>query len=1173
MAEKLTPQQKAAVEDRGGKLLVSAAAGSGKTKVLVDRLLQYLLDPVAPANIDDFLIITYTKAAASELRGKIAAKISEKIAQDPENRHLQHQMQRLYLTKISTVHSFCGDILREYAYKLDLTADFRVAEETECALLQQQVLEQLLENAYASLSEDPQLQEFLDTQGLGRDDGKIPQILMKVYQSSRCHLDPEKWLSWCESSVQTADGSDPSQTPWGAYLMGDLKQQVRLHADAMERCRACAAETEGMEKVEALLASNIQTLRALEDCETWDAVYAAKNLDFGRLTIPKNCKDLALSEQIKAVRDACKKKIGQKLAAFADPGSQVLGDFQNTGKAVCGLIALVRRFDKEYEHVKRRRRILDFGDLEHKMLDLLMGKARNGITATAGEIGERFREILVDEYQDSNQVQDTIFAALTEKKQNCFMVGDVKQSIYQFRLADPGIFLDKYHAYVPAEDALPMQGRKVLLSQNFRSAGHVVAAVNDVFSECMSPEVGGLYYTDAEKLYEGIPHAAQTEPEVELYGITVREDTYEEEAAFAAGRICELLDGSHYVREGDSFRPIVPEDIVILLRSPNSVGGEFLYALEQKGIRCEITGTGVDLLETEEIATLRALLQTIYNPLQEIPLVAVLSSRLFSFTADMLAEVRAKDKKCNFYKALQQSPMEAAKDFLKTLTWLREQAKMQDVTQLLQTIHTVTKMDSIYGALPDGDVRCENLHAFSLIALQWEKIGHRDLGSFLDYLHSLEEKGISSGGEQRRAGVVTIMSIHKSKGLEFPVVFLCGLSRAFNQESAREQVLCDQELGLGLSCINPRQRVRYPTGAKRAIAAKMIRQSISEEMRVLYVAMTRAKDRLVMTYADDHLQETLTDLVLRMDVSDSALLCSEASCPGRWILYSALKRTEAGAFFALGGKPECACVREVPWHIGVVEGTDAENQGLKPASDQVRTEKIDVQRLKESLAFSYPRQEATLVPSKQTATQLKGRIKDQEAAQETAAPERSYQKWRTPSFIEKRSSGTDYGNAVHAVMQRIRYAVCGTLPGVIEELSRIERNGYLTQEQLQRLDPHVIYAFFQTELGRQLVTQEKDVLREFKFSVLVDADETSPQLQGEKVLLQGVVDCALIEEDGITVIDFKTDAVTEESLPFVAQKYFRQVNAYASAMERIFEKPVKRAWLYFFRKNAFIPVE
>ncbi len=1167
MAEKLTTEQRQAVIDRGGKLLVSAAAGSGKTKVLVERLLGYLTDPSGPADLNSFLIITYTKAAAAELRGKIGTRLSEKIAENPENRHLQQQMQRLCLTKISTVHSFCADILREYAYQLDIPADFRVADESECQELQKRVMERILDSAYENVGHNPDFRAFIDTQGLGRDDRQIPLILLKVYHSAKCHLDPNQWLSWCESASDVRDLTDASQTIWGAYLIEDLHRYLDLYMDALKRCSLRAAQTDGMKKTAALLEKTVAQLLWLRESRTWDEVVARKEIDFGRLVFPKNCTNLGLAEQIKAVRGACKKGLEKKLRSFTDGSEQILSDLENTCTAVRGLITLVKLFEKEYDKLKKSRRILDFADLEHKTLDLLLGKHRTGPTAVAGEIGGRFREIMVDEYQDSNGVQDAIFSALTARRQNCFMVGDVKQSIYQFRLADPGIFIEKYNAFLPADLACVGQGRKVLLSSNFRSGYEVIHAVNDVFTNCMSAQVGGLDYGEEEKLKEGIPHITLSERAIELYGVQVREDTYAEEAAFTAERIAQLLDGTHMIRNGDVLRPIVPEDIVILLRSPGSVGGEFCYALEQRGIPC-ITGGSVDLLQTEEVSILRALLQVINNPLHDIPLVAVLMSRVFGFTANDMTELRSHDRRCSIYSVLRTS--EKASEFCSILEQLRRDAKMSHLPQLLEKIFLLTRIDSIFSAMPDGKERVANLQAFCQLVSDFDARGTRGLGQFLEHLEAIQERGASLAGEAQQAGCVTIMSIHKSKGLEFPVVFLCGLSRSFNQESVRDQVLCDRELGLGLNCVDTMQRIRYPSIAKRAIAAKILSDSISEEMRVLYVAMTRARDRLIMSYAARNLEAELQDIALRMDLSDKALMTGEVDCPGAWVLQTAMKRTEAGAFFDLGGRPDVVGYKEPPWVIQVVEASEAVCTDMESPHRQESLRPEVITRLKNDLSFTYAHSAAMLTPSKQTATQLKGRMKDQEAAENTA--QKTPRRFRKPSFVQVQHQGVEYGSVMHAVMQHICYEACDDVDGVRREVMRLVRNRLISEEQANMVSCDQIAAFFATKLG-YLLRSSRDVFREFKFSILNDGSYYVPGMKGEKVLLQGVVDCALMESDGITVIDFKTDYVTEETLPQVAERYRVQVMAYADALERIYRRPIKSALLYFFHINRFVSMQ
>ena len=1169
MAENLTPQQICAIQNRGGKLLVSAAAGSGKTKVLVDRLLSYLTDPIAPANLDEFLIITYTKAAAAELRGKIAAKLSERIAQEPSNRHLQQQMQRLYLAKISTVHSFCSDILREYAYRLDIAADFRVADENECRELQLRVLDSLLDHAYDVTIDDPDFQLFADTQGFGRDDRQIPDIILKVYHSAMCHLDPAKWLSWCEDISNVDSLTDVSETVWGKYLIDDLHGYLELQISALKNCLKRAIATEGMQKPVLLLESTIAQLNELLKSNSWDEIVSKKQLDYGRLVFPKNCSDLELAEQIKAIRGACKTGLEKKLRSFTDESAQVLRDLFVSSSASRGLIRLVKQFTLEYDRLKRSRRVLDFSDLEHRMLDLLLGKMRSGPTAASDEIAGRFREIMVDEYQDSNAVQDAIFSTLTYKRNNCFMVGDVKQSIYQFRLADPSIFIEKYNSYLPAEKAKDGQGRKVLLSSNFRSSGGVISAVNDVFSTCMSPEVGGLVYGDEEMLREGVPHVALDEPEVELYALDVKEDTYGEEASFVAERISSLLDGSHYVRCADELRPILPQDIVILLRSPGSVGGEFQYALEQRGIRCS-SGASTDLLQTEEVGVLRALLQIISNPLQDIPLLAVLSSRVYGFTADDLACLRGQYSHGSVYESLCNAKMDKSEAFIRILDQLRSEARMYDLPRLLQTIFTLTRMDIIYSAMADGVEKSSNLHAFFRVAVEYGGTGKKGLDDFLEYLDLMEEKGLSVSGDSQE-GCVTIMSIHKSKGLEFPVVFLCGLSRSFNMESARSQVLCHKRMGLGLSCVDTKLRVRYPSLAKRAISAQIVSESISEEMRVLYVAMTRARDRLIMTYALKNLQAELQDMLLRMPMSDRLLLTKEADCPGTWILQTALSRIEAGEFFQLAGVQAYAQLKEPVWmiHVGQMKNVAGSEQKIEKL--KMTISHSELQEIQKGLAFRYAYPYATQAPSKQTATQLKGRPKDQEAAE--GAPERRpySRSFRKPSFVDAEIKGNALGNALHAVMQYIRYEACTDVESVKMELSRLVKDHMISEEQSRMVDCEKIATFFSTDLGRKLMCSS-DVLREFKFSILDHGEKYIPELTDESVLLQGVIDCALIEEDGITVLDFKTDRVTPQTLPALTERYRPQVAAYADALRRIYKKDIKNTFLYFFELGQFVPL-
>lgn len=1172
MADNLTYEQRQAVTDRGGKLLVSAAAGSGKTKVLVDRIISYIKDPVDPANIDDFLIITYTKAAAAELRGKIAAKLSEAVSAEPQNRHLQRQLQRLYLTKISTVHAFCGDILREFAYYVDIPADFRIAEENECLELQTIVLEKILDEAYIEAQPESDFYAFVDSQGYGRNDKQLPQIIAKLYDSARCHMDPEGWLDTCIASVNASEISDLSDTPWAQYLIADLHNYLDLQICALNNCIDKASGCAGMDKPIALFHENVAQLQLLRGCNKWNAIVANSAISYGTLTFPRKNVDVDMAARMKAVRDACKKGLQSKLRRFTDTEDQLRADMERNAAATRGLVALTRKFAYEFDCVKKRRRFLDFSDLEHKTLELFLGKQRTGATKLAQEVGERFREVMVDEYQDSNEVQDAIFSAITQKRKNCFMVGDVKQSIYQFRLADPQIFLKKYRNYAYSEEAEPGQGRKILLNKNFRSGQGVINAVNDVFSTCMSEQVGGLTYGEDEMLKKGNAVDSLSESEVELYGIIAKNGAYVDEANFVAHRIFQLLDGNHMIHEGDQLRKIRPGDIAILLRSPGTTEGYYIQALERAGIPY-CTKNESNLLEAEEILALRAVLEIVDNPLQDIPLLAAITSKVFAFTADDLAQIKSANPDGCFYDALRNSDLEKAKQFVLLLSDLRRKARQNGLLPLLKHIFTATKIDSIFGALPDGEARVENLQRFYNMAVDYDAGDGKNLSRFLVHLKVFDQKGIQTAKTQANTDAVTVLSIHKSKGLEYPVVILPALSKGFNNESAYDMMLCDKDLGLGMSCVDQKNRVRYPSAPKRAVSAKILSDGLSEEMRILYVAMTRAKERLIMTYSDKNFESVLHEMSLRMSCSDPRLLTMEADCPGKWVLLTALQKGEAGAFFRYADQPEDLKTSDTPWLIDVIIPELIPEGDAVPVEPIRKSENLNkvLDSINASINYTYLHKTATTIPSKQTATQIKGRAKDTEVAEKTMQNYAFMRSFRKPSFIAEDTTGAKLGTAMHIVMQNIRFDLCKDAKGAAGELARLCNEGYITEDQKNSVEPEKIARFFATDIGQKL-TNAKDVLREFKFSILEDASRFDADVQDEKILMQGVVDCAIVEDDGITVIDFKTDRISEKALNMAVSRYRLQVSTYADALSRIYQKPIKAAKLYFFELNTFVDI-
>ena len=1154
MAENLTEEQRQAVTNRGGRLLVSAAAGSGKTKVLVDRLMGYIMDPADPANIDDFLIITYTKAAAAELRVKIGNKLSSLIADNPTDKHLQRQLQRLYLTKISTVHSFCSEVLRQYAYRLDIPADFRQAEDNECTQMQALVLERVLNESYDNIMQDEEFRQFVDSQGFGRSDKSLNKLILQIYHQSVNFPDPGQWLDDCAAYMDVQNLTDVSQTKWGRYLIERLYDHLDRTLPFMERAVQIAQQSAGGANVAVGLADSLAQLHFLRRSETWDQILDRKNITYCDLRYKKGTTDDE-KLMIRCLRDACKVGTDKICADIVDRSAVILSELHRSAPAVRGMCKTVKRFAAAYAEEKRRRHLMDYTDLEQMCLDLLCGKSRNTVTAIAKEVGSAYREIMVDEYQDSNAVQDAIFTALTEEKKNCFMVGDVKQSIYQFRQADPGIFLGKYSTYVDAAYAEAGQGRRVLLSHNFRSGDEILQAANAVFETSMRPELGGLLYDDSVSLKEGISHEPLGEPAVELYAVqTTQSGKDDQEAAFVAQRISELLDGTHCVRckEG-GLRPIVPEDIVILLRSPSSQESHFVKALSAKGIRC-VSSRDVPLLETQENMLLISLLQVIHNPQLDIPLAAVLCSCVFGFTADDLASIRGQYAHCSLYDSLCRSDHQKAREFVKTLSDLRAKARMSGVCRIIEEIFARTHMAAVFSAMPDGAQRLDNLEALYQHAAEFESWGRCDLARFIEHLEIMDASRLTASQSKQNTGCVSITSIHKSKGLEYPVVFLCGLSRSFSSMDLTQQILSHKELGYGISATDDARRILYPTISKKAIKHQMIHERNSEEMRVLYVAMTRPMDRLIMTYAGMKLEDKIRNCVIAQNVDAQNLIAQQAGCMGDWVLLSAVKRLEAGELFSIGGQCCKASITQHPWLIRVVTPPSVEDTPLNEEKQTVSPAAID--KIRDLQGFTYSHSGATVMPSKLTATQLN---REQSG--------RIVHFWRKPGI--KQSGGSAYGNIMHSIMEHLDFAHCTDAQTIGMQLDDFAQKGLISADDRAEANVSELTALFMSDIGKKLRTHP-NVLREFQFSILDEPDD--PGLAGEKVLLQGVVDCAMVDDDGIVIIDFKTDHVSEENVTEKLKLYKPQISTYAKAMSRIYAKPVKAAYLYFFRLGRAIPI-
>ena len=1171
----LTEAQQAAVEDRGGAILVSAAAGSGKTRVLVERLMRQVCDPEHPHDVDEFLIITFTKKAAAELRSRIAGDLTAKLADEPTNRHLQRQLHRIYLAKISTVHSFCSDLLHEYAYQLHLPPDFRLAEDSELDAIRQRIAERLVEEQYTEPEMADGLRLLSDLLGSGRDDRAVVSLLLDSYDETRCHLSEDEWLTFCLRQLDTSELTDASETPWGRSLIDRLHQTAADCLSEYETVNAALTNDPVLcSSYLPVFSQDAQMLRELKNAQTWDALNALGAPVFARLGSSRGCGDTQLQEQAKLIRELCKKKLSAQYSPFCASSAEAFAEMESSAAALHCLFSLVREFSARYAAEKERLHLQDFGDLEHGAVRLLLQKNSAQPTRIAKEISERFTEIMVDEYQDTNEVQDAIFRAISKDGKNRFMVGDVKQSVYRFRLADPMIFLKKYKTYRDHREAAPGEPRKILLSENFRSGEEILEAANAVFSACMSEQVGDLVYGQEEALVPGIAHPPLPYPPVELHCIVTAEDAGEDapektaaEAAFVAARVRKLLDEQTPVRDRDTLRPVCPGDIVILLRSLKNNAQYYLDALSAQGIH-GVCDNGASILNSEASETLICLLQVLDNAHQDIPLAAVLLSPVFGVSADLLAGVRAQNRTSDLFDAICHSADDAPelRAFSDTLQELRSAAQELPLHALLEKINELTGLESVFGAMPDGETSVSEFRRLYELAAAFEDGGKRTLREFLVYLDALKQRGLTVGAAGG-TNAVTIMSIHKSKGLEFPVVILADLSRRFNTDDAGQAVVMHPQFGAACSVLDAEKRVRYPSAAKKAIAARLRADSLSEELRVLYVAMTRPQDLLIMTFCAAKLRTKLCDLANRLTVTPCAEIAKDAGCPGDWILTAAMQRTEAGELFNYAQAYPPTVPGAFPWLIRLHEGTPELPGKGAPAPCEISAEPPDLRML----SFRYPAPMAVRVPGKITATQLKGRLLDEEVAEGSAASP-TVQLRQPPLFEEERPlSPTERGIAAHLAMQYLDFSKTDSEDAVAGELERLVRERFLTRQQADAVSPKKLLCVFSGRIG-ELIRSADEVIREFKFSVLVDADTYFPAEPGEKTMLQGVTDCCLKKDGTLTVIDFKTDRIREGGETDSAAHYKPQLEAYSLALSRIFGMPVTRRILYYFQTDTAIEV-
>ncbi|MBQ3054514.1 MAG: helicase-exonuclease AddAB subunit AddA [Oscillospiraceae bacterium] len=1135
---KWTDQQWDAISDRDGALLVSAAAGSGKTAVLVERLLRRIEEE--HESLSRFLMITYTKAAASELRTKIGKALSKRIANDPTNHRLIREFNGLHNAKIQTVHAFCSSLLRTHGYLLGLPGEFRIVDETEADLMCRTILDDLMEEWYAELPDwFVAASEALSN---GRGDAPLITAILSLFQKSRSHPFPEAWLA---SLNKPLIGQDLFATEWGAYLRTDLKEQLSyLTSELEDLIQFLQLRIPGL--VPSALESDLELYSAFSDAldVSWDACFELSQTKFATFSWKKSA-DPELKDSAYARRTACKKIFtdlcGKLMIA---PSNEIMTDHDSTLPVIDGLVQAVLRLSDVFSKEKIRRGAFDYSDLEHFAISLLAERTESHITPTplARSISEEFCEIMVDEYQDSNAVQDLIFRMISKDERNIVMVGDLKQSIYRFRLADPGIFLEKYKRFAPKAQAKPGEPRKVLLNTNFRSRGEVLDSVNHYFTHLMTEQIGDIDYTDAEALHlrpnpfpnGGDPYKTEVlavdlccaESEDEL-----APDKVVLEARTVAHKIRDMVKNGFQVTDGDTTRPAQYRDFVILMRAVSTRGEVFRRTLNEEGVPC-VSEKKSNLLGSVEVGILISLLTVIDNPLQDVPLASVLRSPLFGFTADELSALRLYDRHACYYDVLlaaakEEGPLaEKTRGFLSKLRELRDLSYEFSGARMIWEAIQRTHAFGLIGAMPEGTRRVQNLILFYQYAMNFGG----SLFELLEHLAHLAETGKDIPGYAEESGdSVQIMSIHKSKGLEFPIVILSGCHREFNRMDLNGAVLIDPDLGLGLKVRDPRLKAEWPTLARIAIQTKAEAEMKSEEMRLLYVAMTRPVDKLILTLAVPDLAKQRSGFVGMSSFHPAILRKGNLVTP--WTLYPALMEDAPLVYTEL----------------------EAPAKGKSMASEVANSKDLTID-FASRFAFTYPHLDAIDQPSKATATGLSESDFFFEPAFDL--PET----FRDPDSL----TPTERGIAIHLAMQLVEFEKCTTLEGCTSEVLRLKQAGYFSDAEFDAIDPNRIHAFFRSDLGMRVLSS-LGYARESRFSVLVPA----PNLPEESVLLQGVIDLYFEESDGLVVVDFKSDRTSHGG----KEKYAPQLEAYANALCELTGKPVKERCLFFLTTGETVVCE
>ena len=1174
---KWTSEQVQAIEKIGNNILVAAAAGSGKTAVLVERIINKIINQ--KINIDEILVVTFTNAAASEMRERILEAIYEKIEKNPENHHLQKQINLIGRASICTIDSFCLDVVKNNFYEIDITPNFRIADNSELELIKQETLEELFDKKYEI--EDKEFLRLLETYTTYSSDEPLKELIISIYNFIQSHPFPNKWL---EEQVQkyNLEGKleeDFSKTQWGKILISNFKEEILDAKVKLEQVKKSIEKLEELKKYALVLSSDVQELDNILKLENWDDIYNAISvINFEKWPIDKKV-TLEEKEIAKEKRNEIRKQIKKTLEIIDCNSKQANEDIFDMYQILKSLKEIIFEYDELLKQAKKEKNLVDFSDIEHNALKILLKKDEDKYIPSeiALKYKNKFTEIAIDEYQDSNLVQESILTSISNGK-NIFMVGDVKQSIYKFRQARPELFLDKYEKYTVEDDA-KSKGNKIQLFKNFRSRSNILDTTNLIFKEIMSKELGDIDYTEEEYLNLGAnfeeTEKTSIKANTEILVIDNKTEEVEDgeneeleepiqnielEAKFVAKKIKAILDSKQVVFDKKvGYRPITYKDIVILLRSTKDKANIF----ENELINLDIpvySDTSTEYLNSIEIQTIMNLLKVIDNPTVDIPFVSVLRSMIGEFTDNELIKIRLEEPKKSFYEAMKEynkddTIKEKINIFLKKIADWKKESEYLELDELIWKIYIDTGYYNYVSLMPDGILRQANLKLLFEKAKQYEKVSFKGLYNFINFI----EKVRTSSGDLSSAkligeneNVVRIMSIHKSKGLEFPLVFLCNSNKKFNAQDLNNQILLHQDLGLGSNYIDSDKKLQYSTLAKEAIKIKSKEEIISEEMRILYVALTRAKERLIITGISNDLDKSLKEKeeLLNLYSKEEKIninLIKKYKSYLDWIELVYFKNKNANIMSLEKIEKETV--------LNTEKTSDAEEERLKLEDFLENIQLKNKEEIVEKLNWKYENIELSKIEGKTSVSEIK--------QLENKNNEFKKSSMKIPEFLKEETNkltGAQKGTLIHLCMQHLNTKEEYTEAKVKELIESLLFKKKISSIEAENIDINKILNFTKSNLWQE-VKKAKLIEREKPFYTTVLVKDIYHNDINEEILVQGIIDLYYINEnDELMLVDYKTDYVTNENE--LLEKYSKQLELYKKALEEALNKKVSKIYIY-----------